>query len=268
MDARALIVCAAMAVAAGLVGCFAVMRRMTLAADAFSHVALPGIGLALVLRLNPLIGALVALLAGSMLIWAIEGKTKLSTEAVTGVVFSVALAIGSLTATGEELIDALFGTPGSMTIAETIFALVAALAVIAFILKARDRLLVSLVSTEVAIASGIGVTSLQLLFLVAFAVTVALGMRYLGVLLMGSLIIIPATVAKRLARSIDAMFAIAIGAALASTLLGTWIASLTHRPSGPIIVAIAGCLFFLSLVKLPAPRPKAYADKETPTHDS
>jgi hypothetical protein len=61
MDIKALMVCAAMAaVAAGLVGCFAVMRRMTLAADAFSHVALPGIGLALVFRLNPLIGALVA----------------------------------------------------------------------------------------------------------------------------------------------------------------------------------------------------------------
>ena len=248
MDARALIVCDAMAVAAGLVGCFAVMRRMTLAADAFSHVALPGIGLALVFRLNPLVGALVALLAGSVLIWAIEGKTKLSTEAITGVVFSVALAIGSLTATGEELIDALFGAPRGMTTVETAFALVAAVAVTGFILKARDRLLISLVSTEVAIASGIGVTSLRLSFLVAFAVTVALGMRYLGVL-MGSLIIIPATVAKRLARSIDGMFAIAIGAALASTLLGSWIAALTHRPSGPVIVAIAGSLFFLSLLK-------------------
>jgi ABC-type Mn2+/Zn2+ transport system permease subunit len=61
------------------------------------------------------------------------------------------------------------------------------------------------------------------------------------------------------------MFAIAIGAALASTLLGTWIAAFAHRPSGPVIVGIAGGLFFLSLVKLPAPRPKAYADKETPT---
>src|ERR1019366_1630632 len=136
----------------------------------------------------------------------------------------------------------------------------AALAVIAFILKARDRLLVSLVSTEVAIASGIGVTSLQLSFLVAFAVTVALGMRYLGVLLMGSLIIIPATIAKRLARSIDGMFAIAVGAALASTLLGTWIAAVAHRPSGPVIVGIAGGLFFLSLVKFPAP-----ARRPTPT---
>jgi ABC-type Mn2+/Zn2+ transport system permease subunit len=103
MDASALILCAAMAVAAGLVGCFAVMRRMTLAADAFAHVALPGIGLALVLGFHPLTGALAALLAGGLLIWAIEGKTQLSTEAITGVVFSVALAIGSLTTSGEEL---------------------------------------------------------------------------------------------------------------------------------------------------------------------
>lgn len=249
MDAETLIVCSAMAIAAGLVGCFAVMRRMTLAADAFSHVALPGIGLALVLRLNPLIGALVALLAGAIMIWAIEDRTRLSTEAITGVVFSVALAVGALTATGEELIDALFGTPGGMTLAETIFGLVAALAVAGFVLMERDRLLVSLVSHEVAIASGIGVASLQLTFLTAFAVTVALGMRYLGVLLMGSLIIIPAVVAKRIARGIDEMFAVAIGVALASTLVGGWLAGLTHRPSGPIIVAIAGGLFFLSLLK-------------------
>ena len=238
-----------MAVAAGLVGCFAVMRRMTLAADAFSHVALPGIGLALVLKLNPLIGALVALLAGAVMIWAIEGRTKISTEAITGVVFSVALAIGALSATGEELIDALFGTPGSMTTVETIFGLVAAFAVTGFILIARDRLLVSLVSGELAIASGVRVASLQLAFLIAFAVTVALGMRYLGVLLMGSLIIIPAVVAKRIARSIDGMFATAIGAALLSTLLGSWIATVEQRPSGPVIVAIAGGLFFLSLLK-------------------
>jgi zinc transport system permease protein len=249
MDPSALAVCAAMAVAAGMVGCFAVMRKMTLAADAFSHVALPGIGLALVLRLNPLLGALAALLLGSALIWAIETKGRLSTEAITGVVFSVALAIGALTASGEELIDALFGMPGSMSGGEMLFGLFAAIGVTGFILLARDRLLVSLVSSEVAIASGIRVTGLRLSFLLAFAVTVALGMRYLGVLLMGSLIIIPATVAKRMARSIDEMFAIAVGAAVGATLLGSWIAAISHRPSGPIIVAIAGSLFFLSLFK-------------------
>lgn len=249
IDFNSLIVSAAMAVAAGLVGCLAVMRRMTLAADAFSHVALPGIGVALILKLNPLIGALVALLAGSILVWTVERKTKISTEAITGVVFSVALAIGALTATGEELIDALFGAPARMTITEMTFGLAAAFAVVAFIIRMRDRLLISLVSKEVAIASGISVAKLELSFLIAFAVTVALGMRYLGVLLMGSLIIIPATVAKRFARSIDAMFVISVGAALFSTLGGTALALWAQRPSGPIIVAIAGALFFVSLLK-------------------
>jgi len=238
-----------MAAAAGLVGCFAVMRKMTLAADAFSHVALPGIGLAVILKLNPLVGALMALLAGSVLIWTVERKTKLSAEAITGVVFSVALAVGALTATGEELIDALFGMPSRMTITEMTFGLAAACAVIVFILRMRDRLLISLVSGEVAIASGIAVSKLELSFLVAFALTIALGMRYLGVLLMGSLIIIPATVAKRFARSIGEMFAISVGAALFSTMSGTELALWAHRPSGPVIVAIAGSLFFLSLLK-------------------
>lgn len=238
-----------MAIAAGLVGCFAVMRRMTLAADAFSHVALPGIGLALLLKINPLIGALVALVLGSLLIWAIESRTRLSTEAVTGVVFSMALAVGALTATGEELIEALFGTPAQLTTAEAVFGLVAAAGVVTFVVMARDRLLLSLVSSDLATAAGIRVSRLDLAFLLAFAVTVALGMRYLGVLLMGSLIIIPATLAKRLAHSIDGMFAAAVAAALVATLGGTWTAAAVHRPSGPVIVAVAGTLFFVSLLR-------------------
>jgi zinc transport system permease protein len=249
MDVRTLVVCAAMAAAAGLVGCFAVMRRMTLAADAFSHVALPGIGLALVLKLDPLLGALAALLVGSVVIWGVEHKTRLSTEAITGVVFSVALAIGALTTSGEELLDVLFGTPARMGLGEMAFGLSAAAAVIAFIVLARDRLLVAMVSREVAIASGIHVGAVELSFLLAFTLTVALGMRYLGVLLMGSLIIIPATVAKRLARGIDSMFAIAVAVALTATLSGTWLAAFSHRPSGPLIVTIAGGIFFLSLAK-------------------
>src|SRR3989304_3334400 len=93
----------AMALAAGLVGCFAVMRRMTLASDAIAHVALPGIGVALALQLNPLLGGLAALLLGTLLIWALEHKTRIPTEALIGVVFSAALAIGSMLTSGEEL---------------------------------------------------------------------------------------------------------------------------------------------------------------------
>ena len=101
-----------MAVAAGLVGSIAVMKRMTLASDAMSHVALPGIGIAILLRINPVVGGLAALFVGTLLIWAVEHKTRIPTEAIIGVVFSAALAVGSMVTPGEELIEALFGAPG------------------------------------------------------------------------------------------------------------------------------------------------------------
>ena len=83
----------AMAVAAGLVGCFAVMRRMALSADALSHVALPGIGVAMALHIHPLAGAVAMLFFGALLVWALENRARLATETIIGVVFSAALAV-------------------------------------------------------------------------------------------------------------------------------------------------------------------------------
>jgi ABC-type Mn2+/Zn2+ transport system permease subunit len=239
----------AMATAAGLVGCFAVMRKMTLAADAMSHVALPGIGIALLLRLNPIAGALAMLLFGAFLIWAVEARTGISTETIVGVIFSVALAIGSLMTSGEQLMEALFGAPANLTGWETVLGLTVAAVVIVFIFEIRSALVVSLVSSDIALTSGVNVARLNLMFLLAFAVTIALGLRYLGVLLMGSLIIIPAATARRLARGLDAMIAISIGVAIASTAMGMYAGAVFHRETGPLIIAVAGAIFFLSLLR-------------------
>jgi ABC-type Mn2+/Zn2+ transport system permease subunit len=248
LETSSLILSVGMAVAAGLVGCFAVMRRLTLAADAISHVALPGIGLALIFHSQPMVGALAMLIVGTVLIWALESHTKMPTETIVGVVFSVALAIGSMTTSGEQLVEALFGGAGSLTNSEVVLGLVGAGAVITFILTARNSLVVALVSPEIAMTSGINVSRLNLLYLLTFALTVALGLRYLGVLLMGSLIIIPAATAKRLARDLSGMLVISVIVAVASTLLGTYAAVLLHRETGPLIITVAGGLFVLSLL--------------------
>jgi ABC-type Mn2+/Zn2+ transport system permease subunit len=239
----------AMAVAAGLVGCFAVMRRMTLASDALSHVALPGIGIALVLQVNPVLGGLAALFFGTVLVWAVEHKTRVPTEAVIGVVFSAALAVGSLLTSGEELIEALFGAPREAGRVETVAGLAGAVLVVEFLWRARSRLVIALISRDLARAAGIEVPRLDLLYLLAFALTVALGLRYLGVLLMGSLIIIPAATAKHLAGSLNAMLLISVALAVASTLGGYWAASLFHLQTGPLTIIIAAAGFFLSLLK-------------------
>jgi len=244
-----LAVSALMAVAAGLIGSFAVMRRMVLAADPMSHIALPGIGIALILRMNPLWGALALLLLGAVLNWAVERRLRIATEAVIGVTFAVALAIGSIITSGEQLIDALLGSPGTLTLRETVFGIVGSLIVIVFVLRQRNALVVRLVSPEIALTSAIDVARLDLYFLLAFALTIGLGLRFLGVLLMGSLIIIPAAIARRFARSLGTMLALSVAIAVAATAAGTYVASLAARPSGPFIVLAAGGLFFLSLFR-------------------
>jgi len=184
MATEAILLSVAMAVAAGLVGSFAVMRRMALAADALSHVALPGIGIALALHVHPLVGAVAMLFFGALLVWALEERSRATTETVIGVVFSAALALGSLMTTGEDLIEALFGGAGVLNSAEIAFGFVAAGAVVAFMITQRNRLIVMLVSPDVARTAGIDVQQLNLLYLQVFALTIALGLRYLGVLLM------------------------------------------------------------------------------------
>jgi zinc transport system permease protein len=238
----------AMAIAAGLVGCFVIMRRMALAADALSHVALPGIGVALALGLHPLFGAAAMLFFGALLVWELERKTRIATETLIGVVFSAALALGSLMTSGEELIDALFGGPGTISLGETVFGLIAAVAVALFILRQKSSLVLTLVSPEIGRTAGINVARLNLLFLETFALTVALGLRYLGVLLMGSLIIIPAATAKRLSRTLNGMIVASVAVAVLATAVGTLVAGVLHRPTGPVIISVAAALFVVSLV--------------------
>jgi ABC-type Mn2+/Zn2+ transport system permease subunit len=119
--------------------------------------------------------------------------------------------------------------------------------VIAFVWRARHELVLTLISPEIARTSGIDVSRLNLAFLFVFALTIALGLRYLGVLLIGSLAIIPAATAKRLALSLNGMFGTAVAVSVVATTTGTYAAPILHRHPGPLVVLIASACFVLSL---------------------
>jgi len=209
--------------------------------------SLPGVALAVLLHLNPVLGGLAALFLGSLLVWALEHKTRLPTEAVIGVVFSASLAIGSMLASGEELLEALIGGSRHVGQAELLLGLLAATLVIGYVLRERSRLVIALVSPDLARTTGINVPRINLGFLLVFAVTVALGLRFMGVLLMGSLIIIPAVTATYLARSLRAMQLVSVAIAMASTLAGSLIAPQLHVEQGPLIIVVAALLFLAAL---------------------
>jgi ABC-type Mn2+/Zn2+ transport system permease subunit len=243
-----MVVAIAMAVAAGLIGSFAVMRRMSLAADPLSHVALPGIGIALALHIHPVFGAVVMLAFGALLVWALEDRARATTESAIGVLFSAALAIGSITTKGEDLIEALFGGAGALSWSEKVFGLSVASAIVIFILLSKNSLIMMMVSPDVARTAGVNVRRLDLLYLEAFALTIALGLRYLGVLLMGALIIIPAVTAKRLSHGLNSMLWFSVAISVISTAIGFGVATHLQREAGPIIVLVATALFLLGLL--------------------
>src|SRR2546423_13503285 len=113
------------------------MKRMSLAGDVVSHIALPGLGLAMLFGVNPLIGAATSLLLGTILIWRLQESATMTTDVAIGVIFTAALAIGTVLTPSEDLIEALFGGFQSLTIAWFVLGLVAVAMIVGFVLTFR-----------------------------------------------------------------------------------------------------------------------------------
>ena len=237
-----------LALASGMVGVFALMRRMSLAADAMSHIALPGLGLAFLYRINPLIGGAATLLLGALLIWKIEGKTKIPTETIIGVVFSLSLAVGSLITPREDLIEALFGGVSGFNLGIFLATSILALVIIAAVLFLKNKFVLQMISPDLAIVAGLKNDFLNLYFLLIFATTVILGLNFLGALLMGSLIIIPAAASKNISWNLNSMILISALAAAFSVGFGMLLSLKFGLALGPTVIILASIIFFVSLL--------------------
>jgi ABC-type Mn2+/Zn2+ transport system permease subunit len=247
------------AVAAGLVGSFALMKRMSLAGDVISHIALPGLGLALLLHFNPLLGAAATLFLGTLLIWRLQSGGTLTTDVAIGVIFTAALAVGTLLTPSEDLIEALFGGFQSLTLMSFSLGVLAVIAVTTFLYVSRHKLVLSMFSPELAAATGVNVSRLNLYYLLIFSLTVLLGLRFLGALLVGALIIIPAATGRQLthtltrfliASSVASLVSVGIGFAINRFYSQLTIGSVTLNLSlGPAIISVATLLFLLSFLK-------------------
>ena len=238
------------AAAAGLVGAFALMKRTILAGDVMSHIAIPGLGLALIWHLNPLIGGGLTLFIGILLIWRLNAKTELSSEAAIGVLFASSVALGALLIHSDEgLVDALFGGFGNLTSGDFIFGIAAALAAVAALWFLQNKLIISLFSPELATATGVNVDRMNLYFLLLFGLSILSTLRFLGALLVGSLIIIPASTARQLTHSLGAFMAMSACLSVAAMLIGFWLSAHYGVQLGSTVVVTAAAFFVLSLFK-------------------
>ena len=235
-------------IAGGYLGSFMVLRRMALVGDALSHVALPGIAIALLYHFNPFFGAFSFLFAAVLAIWAIEEKTNLPTEALVGVFFTFSLALGVLFTPEPELLEALFGDVSNVARIDAVLAVVFSLFIIVLAFRVRKALLLGIVSRDLAESAQFRVRQSNLLFLILVAVVVALGVKVVGTLLMGALVILPAVAARNMTsrfREFSLLSALFGGL---SAVAGSGIAVFAALPPGPVIVLVAAFFFLVSLV--------------------
>jgi len=234
--------------AAALLGSLMVSRRMALAGDALGHIALPGIGLALLFNFDVTLGAVIFLVLGIILIYFLNLKTSLPMEALVGIVFVASLALGFLIIPGKDLEQALIGDISKVSFNTAIISLILSLFAI-FIIKIIYKKIVLLnVSEDLAKVNGIDAKKYNFIYLLLIALVVALGIKVTGTLLVGALLIVPASSSRNLTKSLKGYSFFSAIFGILSCIIGIIVANYFSITAGPIIILISSAFFLLSLV--------------------
>jgi zinc transport system permease protein len=247
---RALVAGLLLATAAGPLGCFIVWRRMAYFGDTLSHSALFGIALGLLANINMQLAVALSCCAIALLLVGLERRKSLATDTLLGILAHGSLALGlvllSFTHTQIDLQAYLFGDLLTVTATELWWLLGGSALALAVLLTQWNALLSFTLQNELAQVEGLNVTRLRVLLMLVVAIVVAVAMKIVGVLLITSLLIIPAATSRMFARSPEQM---AVGASISGCLavLGGLAASwFWDTPTGPSIVVVAAAIFSVS----------------------
>ena len=234
---------------AGYLGSIMVSKRMALVGDALSHVALPGLALGILFNFNPFIGAFTFLATTVIVTWYLQKSTTLSVEAIIGVIFVLALSIGILITPKVDLLEALFGDISKITLMDTVITVLVSLFVILVIKKIYEKLIISMISKDLAVANRIKVESINLIYLLLVATIVAVGIKEVGTLLVGAVVIVPAAAAKNISSTLSGYSLMSAIFGLMSAASGVVLSIYVNVPAGPLVV-IVGTVIFVGSVAI------------------
>ena len=233
---------------AGYLGSFMILKRMSLVGDVISHVALPGIAVALMFEVNPFFGAFAALFLAIIGIWLLEKKTELPSETLVGIFFALSLAVGILITPEPELLEALFGNIAKIALADVLITAVLTAVMFVIMAKIYRGLTLSIISKELAKSVGVNISKTGFLFLLLVAIVVALGLKVAGTFLMGALVIVPAAAAKNISVNLKHYTTLSGIFGAVSGLGGILIATHFNLHPGPIVVLTSGVIFLATLI--------------------
>lgn len=245
----------------GLLGCFVVLRRMSLIGDAISHAVLPGVVIAFLLIGTGITGLLVgALLAGIATAIGISLVTRFSRakeDAAIGIVFTAMFAIGVIlisrlpSGAHFDLKCFLFGDPLAVQAEDLISVLsITPIVLGVIILLFRPLKLLSFDPT-LAQTLGFNTTALHYTLMILLSASIVAALRSVGVIMAVAMLITPAATAYQLTNRMSRMLTIAGIVGAFSAGLGMFLAFLLNNPPGPMMVVVATLIFALAMAFSP-----------------
>jgi zinc transport system permease protein len=239
---------AVVGILAPAVGFFLVQRRQALIGDGIGHVAFAGVALGILLDVSPVLTALVAAVVGGVVVELLRSRGGAAGDQALALVFYTGIAAGVVVvstagALDVDLFQYLFGS--ILTVTRTDLAVIATLGAVglATVGLLYRALAAAVVDEEGARVAGVPIGALNIAVAVLAAVTVALSMRVVGILLVAALMVLPVTAAGRLAWSMRSTFVGAMGIGLGSVLVGLTISYYADLPPGGTIVLVAAAVY-------------------------
>jgi zinc transport system permease protein len=251
---RALLAAVLVGVAAPSVGIYLVQRRLSLIGDGLGHVALTGVAVGLVTSWAPLVTALIAAVAGALLVELVRvrggtgGDVALAVLFYGGIAGGVVIVSQAPAGTTVNLDSYLFGAITTTTIGDLQAFGVLTVVVLAVTVGMRRPLYAVSIDPEHAQASGLPVLGLNLLLAVVTSVTVVVSMRVVGLLLISALMVVPIAAAQVLATSFRSTAAIGATIGVVASVSGVAGSFYADTPSGGTIVLVAIAIFLAALV--------------------
>lgn len=259
---------AAVGIAAPVIGCFLVQRRLSLIGDAVGHLAFAGVGLGVAIGMAPLWGALAIAVVGAVGLEWLRVRGRLAGDLSLALIFYLGLALGLVIISAHGGLTAsvqgvLFGSIFTITWSDVVAIVALCGLVVTFVAVFYKELVAVALDEETARASGLPVDRLNVLLVVLTALLVAAGMRVVGLLLIAALLVVPVAAGSRLAHSFRGSVLWAATAGLLSSLAGLVVALVEGEisPGGTIVLTSAGLFLLAALVGRRAARrhPRAVA---------
>lgn len=252
---KALLTSVIVGIICGVIGCFIVLRGMALMGDAIAHAILPGVAISYILGINYFYGAVVVGILTSLIIGAISQNSRIKTDASIGIVFSAAFALGIILITmaqsATDLTQILFGNVLHVRSSDMWLTVIVGIVVISVVALFYKELQVSSFDETMAEVYGLKTRFIHYGIMILLTLVTVASLQTVGVILVVSMLITPASTAYLLTDKLSIMLVLASIFGAISSVVGIYFSYIYNLPSGPVIALAATAIFLLALVFSP-----------------